>query len=720
MLVISSSHEAYTNHNSHIRTVRDQANGLYEGPSFFKFLYAEHDAEILLRMRAQVEEACRFFEVSCLYASCLCPILIDIRPRQFECQVKILVEVESLKEILLHEGKWDPHGSDRPHLSILSAEDRVLESLTRGLTNTGFHMNIDIHTSGYVDGTRSAILASLESWAMGDTPETCRKGVCLLTGCVGSGKSIIAAELARRLRDPEPGNLGASAVFIRQPEGQDTSRAFILSLARQLSLSQRSLRSSIVSAARTLADPLLASPEDLLNHLIVRPLSDLPPRGHPIVLVIDSLDEYAPQHLPRLLNLLVTAVQQAPKTLRIFIASRLDVALEGGVTDAFDDIVHRLSLDDKVCRKSVESDIQSFFRSSFSKTPTGQQLLREHPLAVQELATRAEGLFLYAKTVKQYLDHVPELLIARLDILLSSASTVRHNVLKPMDDLYLDALQRAWPRAQLDIHPEIGSHLQEVLGSLALMREPLSPSSLDALSIIQTEDALVILRRLRAIVLCDPKDSSAILRPLHSTFVEYLLDAGRCTDSLYLVDPRKYHPRFAESCLRTLNHLLTQDICRVQLANTDGALRNNWKPLDMGDRVRRYIPPHLEYACLYWAHHLAEYSPGDQKGTVQMEHVEAFVTRRLQMWLETLGYMGSLGKAESLLIAARDWCEREVRRHLKSSDSRSIAHHLPHRARTQCATFSKGTATWSSTISLNSSFVRRMCTCSRWTSQCFL
>ncbi|KAG8993952.1 hypothetical protein FRB94_010251 [Tulasnella sp. JGI-2019a] len=141
-------------------------------------------------------------------------------------------------------------------------------------------------------GTRSAILARITRWI----EEGTRHGLCL-SGQAGTGKSSIAASIARREKASD--RLGALFHFTR--DDQARNKAAILVVTRQLAFWQSGrLRSAIASAIEKDLDIPQIPLDDQFQKLILEPLQFLDNTGPILVVILDAMDEcdqvYATAH----------------------------------------------------------------------------------------------------------------------------------------------------------------------------------------------------------------------------------------------------------------------------------------------------------------------------------------------------------------------------------------------------------------------------------------
>ena len=79
------------------------------------------------------------------------------------------------------------------------------------------------------------------------------------------------------------------------------------------------------------------------------------------------------------------------------------------------------------------------------------------------------------------------------------------------------------------------------------------------------------------------------------------------------------------------------------------------KVKDLPARRETCIGSSLEYACRFWARHLAKV-PGDGPDAKRIqEAIEEFFTKRLFHWVEVLSIVGNLGVAVYAINDIRQW-----------------------------------------------------------------
>ena len=74
---------------------------------------------------------------------------------------------------------------------------------------------------------------------------------------------------------------------------------------------------------------------------------------------------------------------------------------------------------------------------------------------------------------------------------------------------------------------------------------------------------------------------------------------------------------------------------------------------DLEARIKRNIPPCLDYACRFWSDHLCEsaFSPNSEL----LSELSDFVYTRLLFWLEALSLLGKFSLASTALLKASWW-----------------------------------------------------------------
>ncbi|KAG8888580.1 hypothetical protein FRB98_007344 [Tulasnella sp. 332] len=119
------------------------------------------------------------------------------------------------------------------------------------------------------------------------------------------------------------------------------------------------------------------------------------------------------------------------------------------------------------------------------------------------------------------------------------------------------------------------------------------------------------------------------IRFIHTSFVDYLTDATRCS-SRFLVDLPKHHTRLATGCLERACEL------RRNMYDLDPSLLNS-EVSDLTERIREKMSPGLQYVCVHMAVHVSRVPAA----SVEIHGLLGeFVRGKIMYWLEGLSLMG--------------------------------------------------------------------------------
>jgi hypothetical protein len=194
----------------------------------------------------------------------------------------------------------------------------------------------------------------------------------------------------------------------------------------------------------------------------------------------------------------------------------------------------------------VQTDIYAYLAHSFRSIATewiGEELAlsEEWPgeRALQELLRRAGVLFIFAATVVRHIRGEPGVGEPgeRLRDLLADAQEDASYQYEMLDRLYRDVLVKATDLASGD-PTRFHLHMREVLGALALVQEPATPSALAQLLGLKPTEVNSVLRRVTAVVVLIAGEP---VRLFHPSFRDFLSDRNRCKDNAMHVDVGQHY-----------------------------------------------------------------------------------------------------------------------------------------------------------------------------------
>jgi len=438
---------------------------------------------------------------------------------------------------------------------------------------------------GCLPGTRESLLRDICDVLNNPSEDAPR--VCFLTGVAGSGKSAVAHSIARLYDDQK--RLGSSYCFSSTDVASRNPKNLFSTIARDLSDHDPQYKTAlwgIVKANRALRTS--QSPMEQIQKLIIEPAKDLHAIG-PLVIVIDALDESGDRAGRRQLLSAISkqiAENALPMNLRFLITTRpendiLTVLPPGPniIRKQMSDIPHHI----------VDGDIEKFIHHSLRQYTELESSWPDREWC-RLLVHHSQHLFQWASTACHFIDGEGTVGLdpqGRLDRLLQAANTDGGHSL---DKLYLTILN------QLFTLDDTRERFRTVMAIVLALNEPLSLTSLAALLGGDLNIRAII--KPMGSLLDGVLDEEKPIRPLHSSFRDFLLDGAR--SGIFHVDILPQHCLcLGQALLACMQDMLRFNICDLK----DSRVRNNAIP-GLPSQVKKTILPHLAYSCQYWMHHL--------------------------------------------------------------------------------------------------------------------
>jgi hypothetical protein len=380
-----------------------------------------------------------------------------------------------------------------------------------------------------------------------------------------------------------------------------------------------------------------------LKQLIVNPLGSLIGSFPPCVVVIDALDECKDSGTTSIILSALSRYVTKLFPIKFFVTSRP----ESHITTAFQSkelnpatqrlILHEVELD------VVQNDIDRYLSSRLASTAVSYRLNDDWP-AIEDtraLARLSFGLFIFAATSvkfiedRNYSDPRGQLAgLLRNTPTVPEPSSPHHH----LDQLYTQVLTHAFP----SISSRHSGRLKMVLGTIVLLRDPLSPPTLEKLLGLAPSTVREILLHLHSVVIVPEVDDLAI-RLLHPSFFDFITNPSRCRNPRFVVNLEAQHTLLARVCLEVMKGL-REDICGIN----DPSILNS-EVDDLSTRIVTNIPSHLRYACRHWAWHLENSMFSD----AVLYLVKEFCSTKLFYWLEVCSLLGEVRSALLSLITAQ-------------------------------------------------------------------
>jgi len=374
---------------------------------------------------------------------------------------------------------------------------------------------------------------------------------------------------------------------------------FFTSIAVQLANNIPSLRHYICNAISNCKDIASRSLRDQWSQLILFPLSKLgsSSSSSSYILVIDALDECdKDEHIRMILQLLAEAPTLKTARLRVFLTSRPEIPIRHGFyqipnSEHQDFVLHN------VPPTTVNHDISLFLEYNLRIIRQEYALSADWPgeVVLQQLVSHSCGLFIWAATACRFIREGKRFARKRLDTILKGSSSATTEPEKHLNRIYLTVLNNSISPTYSDEEKEaVYGILKHILGSLVVLLSPLSTSSLSKLLHLPREDIDATFNDLYAI-LHIPDDPTRQLRLHHPSFRDFLLSKDRCGD--FWVDKKEAHQILATACIQLMSQTLKKDICGIHAPGSQASQVKS-------SHIQKYLPPEVQYACLYWVQHL--------------------------------------------------------------------------------------------------------------------
>jgi hypothetical protein len=338
-----------------------------------------------------------------------------------------------------------------------------------------------------------------------------------------------------------------------------------------------------------------------------------------------------------LIGCLAAAAAVEHVDLRILVTSRPDQPINIGFGDISTDTRQDFILHD-IEQSIVDQDLAVYYKHQLGQIARTSHLdaaFLSHD-AIQMLVQKSCRLFIYAATVCLFVRAGRSLAGKRLAHLVST-DRLPAKAGTALDQMYRTVLESS---LTADLDPEEMAEIRElfrqIMGTIVVLFDALSPASLAMLLDQSKETIASPLGRLHAL-LDVPEEEGRLIRLLHPSFREFLLDSHRCSNTTFCIDAKEAHRRLFECCLRVMSGCLRQDMCDLRRLGTRVGVRRS--------DVNKSVPFAVQYACRYWVYHLKRSDVDAQEHRGIAEFFEA----RFLFWLETLALIGRLADGIAML-----------------------------------------------------------------------
>lgn len=479
--------------------------------------------------------------------------------------------------------------------------------------------------------TRVDLLSQVKEWV----EDPLSKSVFWLQGAAGTGKSTISRSLAEILS--ESGHLAASFFFKRGDGDRGHLSRFFTTIAAQLARRIPATATYIkeaIDADDRIADRAL---NEQFQKLILYPLSaTAPSSGGPqtTVILIDALDECELEEKSGLLIRLLIRAEAESRRLKVFVTSRPEMSIRSGFQQhqgKFQDIaLHELP--EPVTTQDIstflEHELEAIRKDFNSSVPVYRHLSPDWPsdTNLKALVTMTIPLFIFAATVCRF---IRERRLGNPDSLLSNVLEFgAQGRASGLDRVYLPVLHGLVANLQGIEKDQVLARFRDIVGSIVVLKIPLPTSALSSILGVHQADIDDLLDFLHS-VLAVPSSADIPVRLMHLSFREFLVDPRMRGKHGFWINETCVHHDLATRCIRLLNSSLRKDMCNIKWPGTR-------RTAVSASDIQKCIPLGVQYACLYWVHHLQHSGQAlDDDGWVH-----EFLRRHFLHWIEALSLMG--------------------------------------------------------------------------------
>jgi hypothetical protein len=486
-----------------------------------------------------------------------------------------------------------------------------------------------------LEGTRVQLLEDMAKWMANPDDKT----VFWLNGVAGTGKTTIAKSVADMASETK--HLVATFFFSHTSVDRRDFSKVIPTLAYQLARDAR-LRPHIVAALDSHKDIATSSTRVQANKLLLDSLRATPcATDRRILIVLDALDECQKDfnhiHGGDLIPILLAGLKDIP-FVRVLLTSRPEPSIERMFKRKdLQGATFTLALHRDIEKGMVRADIARYLNHELGKLrdaiPDSPVFPTEEDMRI--LVKRADTLFIYARTVVEYISDPVGRPDRRLAALLQAKPGRSVQTYSSLDGLYTHILVNASESSTRA--NSVDEDLRSTLVALVLAQQPLTVDGLAVMAGIDQDSCSECLRRISAL-LDYQHESDEPVRLMHLSFSDFLSDPHRCSDlPFYVVDGASDHISLVEVCFDLMNRHLRYNICQIQNSSLLNA-----EVLNLGGRMKEHIPESLRYACRFWVIHWPEHIRTAGSQSRIPTGLEVFCEQHLLHWIEALSLTGNL------------------------------------------------------------------------------
>lgn len=322
-----------------------------------------------------------------------------------------------------------------------------------------------VDSLGCMQDTRTAIISKVVDFLTGEDVNETR--IFMLSGPAGSGKTAIAHSVAC-ICDRQHRSLGSSFFFQSGQNLRNGPQQLVSTIARELS-ARNSAYASLLSHAIESNPSIIRAP--LVNQfqtLLLHPSLAVSSQSRPTAIVIDAIDEGWSEQLLQMIKLCATL----PSWLRILVTTRDDARILSLKKQS-----HIFCCEIDISTASNSHDIAVYIGKRLRTLATYRGLI-DWPTedVIHSTCLKANGLFVWAVIACNSIADSDSGPLEQHKIVIATKPIHDTTTFSHVDELYLSVLSKY----QLE-NPRDLLRYQQCLGTLFVLRQPLSAPALDKL-----------------------------------------------------------------------------------------------------------------------------------------------------------------------------------------------------------------------------------------------
>ncbi|KAF8191206.1 tetratricopeptide repeat-containing protein [Pholiota molesta] len=380
----------------------------------------------------------------------------------------------------------------------------------------------------YLRGSRDDVVEYISGWI--DTPND---PILWIHGAAGLGKSTIGQQLVHILEDAH--RLAGGVFLSNLPK--EHPETVIQMISRQLGEMHPQAIVDIAKAARKLNGPHRPL-QDYFTAYIIDPIHQLA-YPYKLVVVIDGVEEWT-NHEAFLAELAALAPIISSSSLKFILTSRPSHSIER--------ILTKIPVQQYPLPPVSDEIIEHYFTHHFENIDWRAR--KPDQLTIRRLATQAEGLLIWAATVRSLLsnefdERYPHQI---LDHILWSEEKLGTRSGEQLECLYRDAITTLFPK------PDMQEKLRDFLGAMMVLEEPLPLRDFTRLLGMSDRVAEEINRRLLAFQTRGEINSGVVppaKQQFHFSFLEFMESTlTEHNGQSIAISTANAHSMLADRCLK--------------------------------------------------------------------------------------------------------------------------------------------------------------------------